>query len=127
MHFLIEPGKNRIYVKGYGLLSFAKNIGTYATKVAKKMRNKYSQKLLDSAKKFSRDPMKIISKRAIQKTAELTGYLISNKIGDKTTSVSKSPKEFHSKELHSKTDLNQIEIPKERYISPLKNNKLMMD
>ena len=91
------------------------------------MRNKYSQKLLDSAKKFSRDPMKIISKRAIQKTAELTGYLISNKIGDKTTSVSKSPKEFHSKELHSKTDLNQIEIPKERYISPLKNNKLMMD
>ena len=27
--------KNRIYVKGYGFLSFAKNMGAHATKVAK--------------------------------------------------------------------------------------------
>ena len=31
-------------------ISFAKNIGTHATKVAKSMSNKYSQKLRDSAK-----------------------------------------------------------------------------
>ena len=36
-----EP-KNRKYVKGYGFLSFAKNIG-------KSISNKYSEKLVDSA------------------------------------------------------------------------------
>ena len=51
MRYPIEA-RNRIYVKGYGFLSFAKNIGTHATKVAKNMRNKYSQNLLDNAKKI---------------------------------------------------------------------------
>ena len=44
------------------------------------MSNKYSHKLLDSAKKFATDAMKIASKRAIQKTAETAGDLICNKI-----------------------------------------------
>ena len=47
MRYSIEP-RGRIYVKGYGVLSFAKNMGTHATKVAKDLSNKYSQKLLDS-------------------------------------------------------------------------------
>ena len=67
----IEP-RNRIYVKGYEFLSFAKNMGTH-------LRNKYSQKLLDSAKKFTKDAIKTASKRAIQKSAEATGDLIGNK------------------------------------------------
>ena len=41
MRYSIEP-RNRIYVKGYGFLSFAKTIG-------KNLSNKYSQKPLDSA------------------------------------------------------------------------------
>ena len=48
MTYSIEP-RNRIYVKGYGFLSFAKNLGTHATRVAKNLSNKYGQKLLDSA------------------------------------------------------------------------------
>ena len=112
MRCSIEPS-DRIYVKGYGFLSFAKNIGTNATKVAKNMTNKYSQKLLDSAKKSTTDAIKTVSKRAIQKTAEATGDLVGNKIADKITSFSKS-----LKELHSKTDENEIEIPKERYLPP---------
>ena len=44
MRYSIEP-KDRIYVNGYGFLSFAKNIG-------KNFSNKYSQKLLDTAKKY---------------------------------------------------------------------------
>ena len=36
MRYSIEP-RGRIYVKGYRFLSFAKNIGTHATKVAKNM------------------------------------------------------------------------------------------
>ena len=120
MRCSIEP-RDRIYVRDYGVLSFAKNISTHATKVAKNMSNEYSQKFLDSAKSTT-DSIKTASKRAIQKTTEATGNLIGNKIADKITSISKSPKEFHSqnasKELHSKRDDNEIEIPKEKYISP---------
>ena len=41
-------------------------------------RDKYGQKLLDSAKKSTTDAIKTASKRAIQKTAEATGDLIGN-------------------------------------------------
>ena len=43
MRHSIEP-RGRIYVKGYGFLSFAKNMD-------KSLSNKYGQKRLDSAKK----------------------------------------------------------------------------
>ena len=96
---------------GYGFLSFAKNLS-----------NKYSQKLLDSAKKSTTNAIKTTSKRAIQKTAEATGDLIGNKIADKITSVSRKS----SMELHSQNE-DEIEVQKERYISPEKNNKLLMN
>ena len=88
MRYSIEP-KDRIYVKGDGFLSFAKNMGTHATKVAKNLSSKYGQKLLDSAKKSTTNGINTASKRAIQKTAEATYDLIGNKIADKITSVSK--------------------------------------
>ena len=62
MRYSIEP-KDRIYAKGYGFLSFAKNMGT-------KLGSKYCQKLLDSAKTSTTDAIKTASKRAIQTTAE---------------------------------------------------------
>ena len=64
--------RNRIYVKGYGFLSFAKNM-------AKNLSNKYGQKILDSAKKSTTNAVKAASKRAIQKPAEATADLIGNK------------------------------------------------
>ena len=76
--------RNGIYVKGYGFLSFAKNMG-------KNLSNKYGQKLFDSAKKSTTDAIKTASKRAIQKTAGATGELTGNKIADEITSVSKNP------------------------------------
>ena len=94
MRYSIEY-RERIYVKGYGFLSFARNIGTHAAKAAKSMSNKYSQKLVDTAKKSATDAIKTASKRAIQKTAEATGVLIRNKITDKIT-VKPSPKDFTS-------------------------------
>ena len=91
MRYSIEP-RDRIYVKEYGCLSFAKNMG-------KILSNKYGQKLLDSTKISATDAMKTASKRAIQKTAEETGYLIGNKIADKMTSISKkSAKELPNDE-----------------------------
>ena len=80
MRYSIEPRERR-HVKGYGFLSFARYIG----KVVKNMSNKYSQKLVDTAKKSATDAIKTASKRAIQKTAEATGDLVGNKIADKIT------------------------------------------
>ena len=85
--YSVEP-RNRIYVKGYECLSFAKN-----------MSNKYSQKLLDSAEKFTTDAIKTPSKKETPKTVEATSDLIDNKIADKRTSVSKSLKELSSKKF----------------------------
>ena len=97
-------------MKGYGFLSFAKNMGKIVS-------NKYDQKLLDSANKSTTDAIKTASKRAIQKTAEATGDLIGNKIADKITSISKKP----AKELrdNDKTEEDvEITTHKKRYISP---------
>ena len=65
MTYSIEP-RDRMYVKGYGFLSFAKNMG-------KSLINKYGQNLIDSAKKPTTDAIKTASKRAIQKPKEATG------------------------------------------------------
>ena len=111
MCYSIEPRERR-YVEGYGFLSFSRNIGTHATKVAKNINNKYGQKLVDTAKKSATDALKIASKRSIQKTAEATGDLVGNTIANKITSISKKP----ASESHSNAVSN--EIPKERYISP---------
>ena len=61
MRYSTEP-RERTYVKGYGFLSFARNMGTHATKVAKNLNNKYGQKLADSAKKSAADAFKIATK-----------------------------------------------------------------
>ena len=97
----------------------------HATKVVKNLSNKYGQKLLDSAKRSTTDGIKTASKRAIQKAAEATGDLIANQIADKITSVSKSPKKLHSNELHLKSDENEADVPKGRYVSPEKRQQII--
>ena len=54
MRCSIEP-RDGIYVKGYDFVSFPKNMG-------KCLRNKYSQKFLDSAKTSTTDAIKTASK-----------------------------------------------------------------
>ena len=113
----IEP-RDRIYVKGYGFLSFAKNMG-------KSLSSKYGQKLFDIAKKSTTDAIKTASKRAIQKTAEATGDLIGNKIADKITSVSKKKPAI---ELQKNNGVGvKITTNEKRYISPEENNELLMN
>ena len=119
MRYSIEPRERR-YVKRYGFLSFARNIGTHAAKFAENMSNKYSQELVDTAKKSATDAIKTASKRAIQKTAEATGDLVCNKIANKITSASKKS---HSEEIRS-NEVNN-EIPNERYISPKERQQII--
>ena len=102
-------------------MSFAKNRG-------KNVSSKYDQKVLDRAKKSTADAIKIVSKKAIQKTAEATGDLIGNEIADKITDISKNfLMELHSKKLQNNEANDEIEIPKERYISQKKYSKLLMN
>ena len=115
MRYSIEP-RDRIYAKGYEFLSFAKNKG-------KNLNNKYSQKLIDTAKKSTTDAIKTASKRAIQKTAEATGDLIGNKIAGKITNISKKP----DKEIlnNDKTDDTEIATNKKRHISPEERQQIV--
>ena len=106
MRYSIEP-RDRIYVKGYRFLPFAKNLG-------KSLCNKYGQKPLDNANKSTLDAIKTASKRVIQKTAEATGNLIGNKIADKITSIS------NKKSSDNDDEKENVEITthKKRYVSP---------
>ena len=106
----------RLYVKGYGFLSFAKNMGW-------NLSNKYGQKRLDSTKKSTIDAIKTASKRAIQKTAEAAGDLIGNKIADKMSSVlKKSTKQLQNNE--TEVDAEKA-TPKKRYISPEERQQII--
>ena len=111
MRYSIEP-RDRVYVKGYGFMSFARS-----------MSNKYGKKLVDTAKKSATDAIKTASKRAIQKTAEATSYLIGNKIADKITSISKKP----VKELPTTDEDAELTIHKKDTYHLKEDNKLLMN
>ena len=117
MRYSIEP-RDRIYVKGYGFLSFAKNIG-------KSLSNKYSQNLIHRAKKSTTDAIKTASKGAIQKIAEATRNLIGNKIADKITSVSKKKpaKELPNNEAEEE-DVKKT-THKKKYTSPEERQQII--
>ena len=62
--------RDRILVKGYGFLSFAKNISKCIGKnISKNLNGKYSQKRLDHAKQSAIDALKTTSKIIIQKNS----------------------------------------------------------
>ena len=109
MRYSTEP-RDRVYVKGYGFMSFARS-----------MSNKYGKKLVDTAKKSATDAIKTASKRAIQKTAEATGDLVGNKTADKITSVSKKSTE----KLPTIDENAELTTPKKRYISPEERQQII--
>ena len=59
--YSVQP-RDRIFVKSYGFLSFAKNIDR---NISKNLNSKYSQKLLDHAKQSVADALKTSLKRFI--------------------------------------------------------------
>ena len=110
MRYSIEP-RDRIYVKGYGFMSFGRS-----------MSNKYGKKLADTAKKSATDAIKTASKRAIHKTAEATGDVIGNKIADKITSVSKKKSKNKLPAIDEDAELS---TRKERCISPEERQQII--
>ena len=67
MCYSIEPRK-RIYVKGYGFMSFARNFS-----------DKYSKSLIDKGIDVSKTFAKTAGKRILKESAKATGDLIGNK------------------------------------------------
>ena len=102
MRYSIEPRERR-FVKGYGFMSFSINFS-----------DKYSKSLMDKGINVSKTFAKTAGKKILKETAKATGDLIGNKIADKITSASKKSHE----------EINN-EIPKERYISPNKRQKII--
>ena len=116
LRYSVQP-RDQIFVKGYGFLSFARNMGK---NISKNLSSRYSQELLDHAKQSATDAFKTNTKRAIQKTAEATGDLIGNKIADKITKFSKTSPQ-------NSFETNEEEILRERYISPKERQKIIDD
>ena len=124
MRYSIEP-RGRMYVKGYGFFTFAKNMG-------KSLSNKYGQKRLDRAIKCTTDAIKPAPKRTIQKTAEATGDLIGNKIADKITNVLKKFNNNNNNNSNNNNNNNnnnnedgEITAHNKRYISPEERQKII--
>ena len=96
MRYSIDPRK-RIYVKGYGFMSFARNFSY-----------KYSKSLIDKGINVSKTFAKNAGKKILKKSAEATGDLIGNKIADKIT----------AKPIKS-------DVTNERYISPEERQEII--
>ena len=112
--YSVQP-RDRIFVKGYRFLSFAKNVGKNIGKnISKNVSGKFSQKLLHHAKKSATD--------APKKTAEATGGLIGNKIANKARVVPKNLQQNNSETVTNKHDK---EVPKERYVCLEEDKKLL--
>ena len=96
MRYSIQP-KKRIYVKGYGFISFARNF-----------RDKYSKSSIDKGIDVSKTFAETDGKRILKKSAEATGDLIGNKIADKIT-----------------TKPIKNDLTNERYVSPEERQEII--
>ena len=65
----------------------SKNDNNKNNNISENVSSKYSQKLLDHDKQSAADALKTASIRATQKTLEVTGDLIGNRIADKIKSA----------------------------------------
>ena len=122
MIYSIEP-RNRILVKGYGFLSFAKSLG-------KNLTGKYYQRLLHIAEKtavtkVATDTLKTNWKRAFQKTVH-NKILVRIKIADKisNTSSQNGPETNSMKSLNTAIQTEDA-IRSGIYISPEKRQEIV--
>ena len=103
MRYQLEPRREK-YIKRFGLLSFARRFGYI-----------YGKKLMDTATKTGVNAAKFATKRVVQKTAEVTGGLIGNKIADKITLADKSKSKEKEKQKEDKrSETEEIYIPPEK-------------
>ena len=114
----------RKYVKGYGFMTFAKNLGSkYGKKIMSKgisitskfNQSKYGKMLTNQGSEFR----KIADKKILTKSAEATGDLIGWKIADKVTSL-----KVNDKPQKVIEELQEIIIPPDKRQQILNNLRL---
>ena len=122
--YLIEP-RDRIYVKGYGFLSFAKNMG-------KILSNKYDQKLFDSAKKSTKTQLYRKDQFKKQQKQQVIWLVIKLLIINIASVSKKSSKKFLNDETqtdrYSSKDAGEAilkDVLKKRYISPEERQQII--
>ena len=121
-HYSVQP-TDWLFVKGYELLPFVKNMSRNALQIiSKRLSCKCTQKFFDHANQSATDSLKTISKIAIPKTKKAADNLIGKKIAIKISStkiVAKTSSQSSSKPVESEIENAGFdkEIPKERYIS----------
>ena len=121
MRHSLEP-EYRKYVKGHGFLSFARHFGD---KYGKSIINsKNVKKLMDGAKKTSKDFAKIAGKIIIHKSGEATRDLVGNKIANKITSMGKPRSKKEKDEANITEETQEIYIPLEKRKQVIKGLKL---
>ena len=116
----VQP-RDRIFVKGYGFLSFAKNMcKNIGENISKSLSSKYSpgmlamrQKLLDHAKQSATDAFK---------TAKATVDLIGNKIANKILGAQK----VHTKVIQKQLQMSMIKKYLEKDLYLQKNDKKLL-
>ena len=122
MRYSVQP-IYQIFVKGYEFLSFAKNMGKNIGKNISKNLSGKTKNFLTILKNLPpTDAVKTVSKKAIQKTVEVTGDLIGNKIPNQITRISITLQQNNSETVTNKPGK---EIPKERYVSPEERQKII--
>ena len=94
VHHYSVQSRDRISIKGYEFLYFAKNTDKDIGKnISKNLIIKYSQRILDHAKQLATYARKTASKKSVQKTIEATDDLIGNKIADQVTIISRNSRQ----------------------------------
>ena len=67
MRYSVQP-LDIMFVKGYGFLAFAKNMGKNISKnISKNLRSKYVQKLFHETKQSATDAIKTLQKESFKK------------------------------------------------------------
>ena len=131
MRHSIKP-EYRKYVRGYGFLSFARNLSNKyvkklmntAIRTGTNLSNKYGKKLKITALKSGKDFATTSGKKIVHKSAEATGNLIGNKIADKITSLNKPRSKKEKDETNVMEETEELHIPSEERKKIIKDLKL---
>ena len=106
--YSVQP-RDRIFVKSYGFLSFAKNmIKNIGKNISKNLSGKYSRNFLIILSNLQQMHLKLLQKEQFKKKVEAAGDLIGNKIVGKITKVSKNSQQNNSESI---TNEHDKEIP----------------
>ena len=128
MRYSSEPHYRR-YVQGQGFMSFARNIGNrYGRKIfdksldVGKSMKKDGKKILDNSLSAGKDFAKLEGKKVLTKSAEATGDLIGNKIGDRVTKNTRNKAQKEDDRIMEETQ--EIIIPPEKREQIIRDLKL---